>query len=291
MSVARGLGQNGGHFYSNITKPVKVDCQFVVDPTNVNGLGISSLKSNGYIQSVYMHTSATPDAANPNPVAGYALIQFNNNFNHYLGGFGQASGPLTSTTTAVTSGLTAGHIYVITSLGTTTTAEWQSIGLPAGFTPTVGQAFVATATGTGGSHTGKVGLPSSSGIQTIEFTGTPDTLIANSAIAANGGAILLVKFMSSTFTAGAYTPAGTVSQPTLTMDSYTPAGTNANDGPPETFTGTPATLTGTVSQPTFTGTAASLTGTVVTAPAAPTAGSLVNLSFFFDGSSVTIDGL
>lgn len=66
----------------------------------------------------------------------------------------------------------------------------------------------------------------------------------------------------STFTGETYTPAGTNSAPALTMDSYTPAGTNANDGPPETFTGTPAVLTGSVAAPAFTGTAHQLAGTV-----------------------------
>lgn len=100
-----------------------------------------------------------------------------------------------------------------------------------------------------------------------------------------------------TLTMNPYTPAGTVSQPTLTMNPYTPAGTlstttitvtgtkmsTAANGTPAatalagttlangantitlpapTFTGQPATLTGTVSQPTFTGTQATLTGTV-----------------------------
>ncbi len=58
MSVARGF-LNGGHFYSNITQPVKIDCSFVVDPANGNGLGIRSLKSNGYVRNVFMHTTAS----------------------------------------------------------------------------------------------------------------------------------------------------------------------------------------------------------------------------------------
>ena len=45
---------------------------------------------------------------------------------------------------------------------------------------------------------------------------------------------------------------GTISAPALTMNSYTPAGTN-NSATPPIFTGTPATLTGTVAAPTFTG--------------------------------------
>ena len=58
MSFAR-YGSNKGQVYSNIVRPFKVDASFVVDPTNVNGLGISSLKSNGYINNIFMKTSAS----------------------------------------------------------------------------------------------------------------------------------------------------------------------------------------------------------------------------------------
>lgn len=58
MSVARGFGLNGKSLYMNICKPCFVNCNFVVDSTNGNGLGIRSLKSNGYVESVYMNTSA-----------------------------------------------------------------------------------------------------------------------------------------------------------------------------------------------------------------------------------------
>lgn len=82
-----------------------------------------------------------------------------------------------------------------------------------------------------------------------------------------------------TFTGGSYTPAGTISAPTLTMNSYTPAGTVNHVSGTFTvvagaqalvisisgFSGTPATLTGSVSAPTFTGTAGSITGSISTA--------------------------
>jgi hypothetical protein len=58
MSVARGFGLNGKSMYMNVCMPKVVNCNFVVDSTNGNGLGIRSLKSNGYIESVYMNTSA-----------------------------------------------------------------------------------------------------------------------------------------------------------------------------------------------------------------------------------------
>lgn len=200
MSVPRGLGQNGGHFYSNITTPVEIDCNFIVDSTNGNGLGIRSLKSNGYIRNVFMNTSASPGtnkgATNPNPVAGYAYIQFENNFNAYLGGFSGFVSPLTSTSTTA---LTQHHVYVITSLGTTTTAQWVTAGLTPGFTPAVGAAFIAAATASL-SGTGTVGLPSAGSITAVAVAGDPNATDANTTIAQNGGALVMVQFLAATNT-------------------------------------------------------------------------------------------
>jgi len=303
MSVARGFGINGKSYYTNVCKPCVVHCNFIVDSTNGNGLGIRSLKSNGYIESVFMNTSAsftgtvtntsrnitsiastaslavgmpvqgtdipvgttitsilsstsvqmsaaatgTPGAGtityqgvnslgqgSPNPAVGLAFIKFKQNFNYYLGGFDGFVSPTINTTTAVTSGLTSNAVYVITSLGTTTLAEWQSIGLPLGLTPTVGQTFIVPSgvTGTGGSHTGKVGTPSVSGITSLEVIGDTNQAINNASIAANGGAYVVVQFLAST--------------------------------------------------------SASVTTLV---PKAPADGSVVGMTFYFDGSSVTVDGI
>lgn len=198
MSVARSLGQNGGHFYSNITMPVKLDLNFVVDSTNGNGLGIRSLKSNGYVRNVFMHTTVAPGsndgALNPNPLAGYALVQFNNNFNVYLGGF---TGFVSPTTGATSGNITNHNVYIIASLGTTTAAQWLAAGVPAGLTAAVGMSFVAIRTGAIGG-TGTIIAAGVSGITSIEVIGNPNLSIANSSIAANGGAYLLVQFLGAT---------------------------------------------------------------------------------------------
>jgi Ice-binding-like len=61
---------SGGKIYSMHVKPVLVDCNFVVDSTNGNGLGIRSLKG-PLVANVFMHTTATPGRSNgvlnPNP--------------------------------------------------------------------------------------------------------------------------------------------------------------------------------------------------------------------------------
>lgn len=196
MSVARGFGLNGKSFYTNVCKPCDIHLNFVVDAANGNGLGIRSLKSNGYVENVFMHTSSTPGSnnghLNPNPATGFALIQFKNNFNFYLGGFSGfvspvSGSPLTSTTQH--------NAQIIVSLGTATLAQWQAKGVPPGLTPAVGLAFIATATGTiGGSAA--VEIPSVSGIASVEVVGDPNQSIKNSSIATNAGAYLLVQFLN-----------------------------------------------------------------------------------------------
>ncbi len=304
MSVARGFGINGKSYYTNVCKPEVIHCNYIVDATNGNGLGIRSLKSNGYVENVFMNTSASfvgtthtgtaavtaisntaglvagmpvqttdlpagtkilsvdssttltltgpattghasatityqglgPNGlANPNPLAGFVMVQFKNNFNYYLGGFSGFVSPTVSATTAITSGLTVGQAYIVTVLGTTTLAEWQSIGFPLGFTPTVGQSFIATATGTGGGHTGKVGLPGVSAVLTLEAMGDPNKLLNNSSIASYSGAIEVFQFLAPTISTGAYIA------PFI--------------------------------------------------PTAPAANTVVGMTFYFDGSSVTVDGI
>lgn len=294
MSVARGFGLNGKSIYMNVTNPKLVMCNFTVDSTNGNGLGQRSLKSNGYIEHVFMNTSAaftgtshtstlidgiasgtsslrvgmpvqgsgitagttiasivssgsiTLSAAtsssttgsityqgvgSPNPAAGYALIQFKNNFNTYLGGFSGFVSPVSGTPINVTTGTTAGLAYVIVSLGTTSLAQWQKLGVPAGLTPAVGMSFVAplTTTATG---TGVIEVPSVSGIVAVEVVGDPNTSIANANLASNDGAFVLVQLLGATN---------------------------------------------------------SSTTTLI--PKAPAAGSVLGMSFWFDGSTVSIDGL
>ncbi len=242
---------------------------FVVDSTNANGLGVSSATFNGVgTPKIYMHTSQTPAVGNPNPAAGYLMVQLPKAYTAFVSSAAAIIGPQSGTPINVTSGVTAGLGYVITSVGTTSLSQWQSIGLKAGITPAVGVAFIASASTTA-TGTGVVQVPAALGsaVSNFELIGSPSL-----SAAATGGAWLLGRFFGSggALTMNAYTPAGSI-----TMNSYTPAGTN-DSGTPPLFTGTPATLTGT-----FAGTPATLTGTIAGSQAikAPTDGSTVYLRF------------
>lgn len=168
----------------------QIDCNFIVDSTNGNGLGVRSLKGSGCAH-VYMHTSATAAAGNPNPAAGYILVQLANNYSGYIGGYSGFVSPVSGSNVNISSGLTQFNPYVITSVGTSTAANWQAVGLPAGLTPTVGQSFIAT-TSSAGTGTGVVQAPLSTGSNTLYIDVIGD---ANQSVSATSGANILMRVM------------------------------------------------------------------------------------------------
>lgn len=191
---------NTGKVLSTHNAPVMVDCNFIVDSTNGNGLGIRSLKGNG-VANAFMHTSSTPAVGNgnflnPNPASGYAVIQMADNYNRLYTVDGGFVSPLTgSNLTSITAGL----VYVIVVLGTATQAQWQALGLLPGVTPALGAAFVAASTGAiPGS--GAVKLSSNSGISAIEVIGDSNQTIAPVGIIAYPGigAQIILQFLGAT---------------------------------------------------------------------------------------------
>lgn len=197
--MANRYWQNGGRVWAPHAAPVLVDCNFVVDSTNVNGFGISSLKGPG-IAAVYGHTSATPASGNPNPAAGLFKIEFQDDYyKQYTLLSGSVVTKLSGSSILVASaGVTAGLTYVITVLGTTTTAGWQSLGLPVGITPAVGVSFIATATATA-TGTGAVQVPhaNGSGAWYFEQIGTPGLTLSSTGIGA-ANPYVIVRAMSPT---------------------------------------------------------------------------------------------
>lgn len=172
-------------FYTPHTMPVLLDCNFVVDSTNGNGLGIRSLKGQD-ILNVFMHTTATPGVGakgqlNPNPAAGNILVQLNDGYPRYFGGF---SG-FVSTVGVSSTATVASAAQVITSLGTATAAQWVAVGLPLGVTPAVGATFIATSTATiGGGATVAPTKSTGSGCDHIEVLGDPNLTINPTNVAA-----------------------------------------------------------------------------------------------------------
>ena len=141
---------------------------------------------------------------NPNPGAGVILVGFQDNYKYYIGGFSGFVSPVSGTPILVTTGVTAGLTYTIVSVGTTSLAQWQKLGLPIGIKPAVGATFVAplttTATGTGAIE---VPLSTGSGIDHIEALGDPNATIQSSSLSVGklggpSGAYLLFQCFAST---------------------------------------------------------------------------------------------
>lgn len=154
--------------------PVLLDAHWTVDATNA--FGVTGLQGPG-IQNVYMHTSTTPAAGNPNPASGYIIIQLQDNYKKYYDSMWSLTSPATGS--ALTSGMTLGVAYQIFALGASTAAQWQTAGLPVGITPAVGATFIAKATSVAGG--GSVKLPGQSGIGSIEAIGNPNMTISSTA--------------------------------------------------------------------------------------------------------------
>lgn len=116
------LGYNGGRFYTDAIQPVLINCNFIVDHTNGNGLGIRSLKGS-LVRNVFMNTNQTPGKGNggflnPNPAAGYALVQLKENYQRYFGGFSGFADGISGNSIAINgSALTVGNPYIIGTVG------------------------------------------------------------------------------------------------------------------------------------------------------------------------------
>ena len=140
-------------------------------------------------------------AGSPNPPAGYIVVVFQDNYNYYYFGTGGAVSPLSGTpiTIVTPSSLTLHTPYVIVSVGTTTTAQWNAIGVPLGITPAPGVAFFATATA--GLGTGVVETSVPSGINEFEVIGDPNTTLTSQAATVAGvssGAYMILAMLGPT---------------------------------------------------------------------------------------------
>lgn len=175
---------NAGRIWSMHYAPVLVTCDFVVDSTNGNGLGIRTLKG-PLVKAVYMNTSATPAAGNPNPAAGTIVIQLQDNYSRVYTGGNSIASPLSgSSITPTGTNLTVGRAYTITALGAMTAADWIALGVPKGVVATstfgVGVSFIAKAQGatSGGTSSVQITAAAGSGICSIETVGDPNLSVA-----------------------------------------------------------------------------------------------------------------
>lgn len=191
----------------------QIKAKFTVDSADAAGKGITGLVAQG-IDAIYMHTSTTPYVDNPNPIAGYILAKFSKGFNSFQSLASTIVPPQSGSSLLVASaGLSVGTVYVITILGTTTQAQWEVLGVPAGITAVLGLAFVAIATSCTG--TGAVQVPKSGGAAIVSIQPVGDPNVGS-----------LDDGSAGWITLACYKAGGSVAAPTFTGSAL---GTHAHD--------------------------------------------------------------
>lgn len=210
---------SGGRKYAMHVSPVAIDCNFIVDDTAQDG--ITDLKG-PTVNSVLMHSAhATPTAV---IATGLIIVQLADNYNKVLSVTpGSVIAPTTGSALKVdNSELTAGVAYVITTVGDSTAAQMQSIGLPAGITAAAGVAFVASAVGISGeanTSTTRVKAVANTNVAAIELISNP-TLLASPSPSGNQGYGASIILRCLDFAGAAVAPtAGTTIQLTMEMNN------------------------------------------------------------------------
>lgn len=180
-------------FYTLHNYPVLLDCNFVVTPTN--GAGVTSLVGPG-ISAVFMDTSTTPTGGNPDPAAGYIMVKLQDNYQKFYGFDWHIVPPVTGSEISISgsSVLTAGVPYVISTVGTSTAANWQTAGLPSTVSPAVGVPFVSLITG-GGTGTGKVKAVGANPVMSIVPVADPNATLKSTGL---GGGYLIFECQGPT---------------------------------------------------------------------------------------------
>lgn len=178
---------------------VQMDAQVTIGatgaPTLVTSSAASSIPTSRGITSITRLTTGT------------YRVQLDDNYSQFMAMDAFFTAPVTGSDINVdstTAGLTAGTIYQITSVGTSTTAaNWVTLGLPAGVTAAVGQVFKAATTGTGSNTApGAVKVLGIQAAQAYQMLTTPkgsDTMLNRQPFTqGNGGGYITFQCLAAT---------------------------------------------------------------------------------------------
>jgi hypothetical protein len=222
MSVARSFGLNGRAVGMNVVMPQECFLSFVVDSTNGSGLGVRSIKSNGFVERVMMYsTHASSSGGNPNWIAksamfpsgnpittasGIILIQMKQNFQHVIGAQLGMTAPLSGSSLKIDNGatLSIGSPYVVVSVDPSlTAAQLATLGIPVGVTPAVGTVFVALATGAGSANVSTMRVQAIVPVTSMVIQGLGDpAAMTSGSLEKYAGQILAFQCLAPTVTGG-----------------------------------------------------------------------------------------
>lgn len=188
-------------FYTFHKQTVQLDLQFIVDADDAAGFGVTDFYGPG-VQSVLMKTSGTPAGA-VNPDTGIINVSLQDNYSRLLGFEWSAAPTVTGSPINISDStvMTVGRPYQITTLGTTTAAQWVTAGVPVGTTPAVGVVYMSAITGAG-TGTGTVTAIGVTNFNQIALVGANASQAIGSSKAAiaglSDGSYLLFKILGPT---------------------------------------------------------------------------------------------
>lgn len=187
--------------YTGHVMPVLLDCNIAIGSTGAVGT----------VKGPYV-TSVTRLGV------GAYQIKLNDNYSLAYNVMASLSVAPTGSNINLTTGLTIGQAYIITAVGTSTTANWQTAGLPAGITPAVGVGFVAI-TAAAGTGTGTVKAVAPSGIVTVEAVGNQSLTSAPDPAVSQGAVILIQCYGSTSSSVTTLIPADPANGSTLFVEA------------------------------------------------------------------------
>lgn len=114
---------------------------------------------------------------------------------------------------AAASGTTAGNMYQINTVGTTSQAAWVAAGLPTGISATAGAIFSASTAATATTGTGTIKPITASNLYDIEIVGNPTLMLSNQPFQAGSGGYITFQCIAPTTAAASGDPTPTVADP------------------------------------------------------------------------------
>lgn len=219
---------------------------------------------------------------------GMYEVRFQDNYARLIGLSSSMVAPVSGSPTTSGSFVT-NTAYRIVTLGTTTQAQWETAGFPAGITAAPGMSFVAAAAGAGNGTADAIISP---GIAQVVFMDNGAELNSSLVGMDQRGAILNIQTLGMSFAGSALAAhthnfivkGGQAASTTNNIANYAGPILGKQEATDATYLGSASATNGGV----VTASAGTPAGSVSLAAANPASGTILKLSFLVDNSSTTI---
>lgn len=194
ITVNSVAGLSVGMVVTDTTTPGNIPAGTTILSIDAIGITITVSQSTTVAPADALSISFPIAPGNPNPAVGLMMVQLSGFHNLYLAQYnGAITAPFTGSPILLSAGtLAPGAAYTVFDQGTSTLADFQAAGLPAGYQAVFGASFIATSAGSS-TGTGTVVASSSSGVSSIEMIGNPTVTINGQTAAGSTGSLLIME--------------------------------------------------------------------------------------------------